>query len=473
MDWRVLEPLGPRPARGHQDEQAELERALRENERKLVQSIGDRANGLALGHRTVSSTQLASSQATALTAQQRSEVIELVRRQEELRRKMANSYEEQLRAVTAERDQALEEVGRIERMRLQDNKTAAEELHSAHAAWEQERRGLEKALQSAASRCISEPGGLAASSKRLALGGDDLQGLGVAELRQKLNDAQGDTDTTIQRTREIDEASYAWCLQQVRTRAVSALRQKLSEEATLLAMAARIDEEAFEQLWAVLASNRTLQQIADQLQDEADALKREVAEARAQIDELQAARTDAESAEQRLAEITTQCQTLDSLQRGLSSQLELEKAKSDAAAAKFAEVRRQIFLRAQQVNQILDGPGLQLPNSIWVELDQDPLFQDEPTARGLGKGAEHEDSDDTIRRNGQHSLGFGGRHRGRDPQESGENGMHAECKANLLLDKAARDAEAQGAERREMERCVSMLEEYATWAMRLARRSHR
>ena len=134
------------------------------------------AKGLALGHRTVSSTQLASSQATALTALQRSEVIELVRRQEELRRKMANSYEEQLRAVTAERDQALEEVGRIERMRLQDNKTAAEELHSAHAAWEQERRGLEKALQSAASRCISEPGGLAASSKRLALGGDDLQG---------------------------------------------------------------------------------------------------------------------------------------------------------------------------------------------------------------------------------------------------------------------------------------------------------
>ena len=464
----MLEPPGPRPARWHQDEQAELERALRENERKLVEAIGkDMAKGLALGHRTVSSTQLASFQATALTAHQRSEVIELVRRQEELRRNMAQSYEEQLRALTADRDQVLVEVGRIERMRLQDNKTAAEELNSAQASFDQERRGLEKALQSAASRCISEPGaGLAACSKRLELRGDDLQGLGVAELRQKLNDAQSDTDTTIQRTREIDEASYAWCLQQVRTRAVSALRQKLAEEATLLAMAATIDEEAGEHLWAVLASNRTLQQMADQLQAEGDALKREVAEARAQIDELQAAQTHAESVEQRLSEVTTQCQSLDSLQRDLASQLELEKAKGDAATAKLAEVRRQIFLRAQQANQILDGPGLQLPKSIWVELEQNPLFQDKPTAGG--KGAEDEDSDDTMI-----SLGFGGRHRGRDPQESGEHVVHAEGQANLLLDEAARDAEAQGAERREMERCVSMLEEYATWAMRLARRSHR
>ena len=67
MDRRVLEPPGPRLARWHQDEQAELERALRENERKLVEAIGkDMAKGLALGHRTVSSTQLATSAKIAI-----------------------------------------------------------------------------------------------------------------------------------------------------------------------------------------------------------------------------------------------------------------------------------------------------------------------------------------------------------------------------------------------------------------------
>ena len=149
MDWRVLEPAG-------QSMQAELERALRENA-LLVEAIGNEgARGLGLGHRTVSSTQLASSQATALTAHQRSEVAELIRRQERLRRHLADSHEEQLRALTAERDQALEEVGRIEKLRLQDNKTAAAELGSARAAWQEERRGLEEDLQNAVNNSASQ-----------------------------------------------------------------------------------------------------------------------------------------------------------------------------------------------------------------------------------------------------------------------------------------------------------------------------
>jgi len=490
MDWRVLEPAG-------QSMQAELERALRENA-LLVEAIGNEgARGLGLGHRTVSSTQLASSQATALTAHQRSEVAELIRRQERLRRHLADSHEEQLRALTAERDQALEEVGRIEKLRLQDNKTAAAELGSARAAWQEERRGLEEDLQNAvnnsASQLRSRAAGLQAANGPPVLGADEFRGpsRSVRELRQRLNEAQGETDKTIHRAREVNDASYAWCLQQVCTNAVSALREKLAQEATLLAKAATFDKEVGEHLWAVLASNRSLQQIADQVQSshgaleqnyataraEADALKAGVGEILSRADELhrtlQAAQVHAESMDKLLAEVTVQFENLKAREQGLISELEVEREKTGAAAAKFAEVRRQISLRAQQENQMLDSQGRQqLPPSIWVELDRNPLFlEDAPAARE--KNAQDEDSDDSII-----SFGFGGRHGGREQSSQSANltqFAEAESQANLLLDEAvrARDAEAQGVERREMERCVSMLEEYTTWAMRLGRRFHR
>ena len=491
MDWRVLEPAGP-------SVQVELERALRENA-LLVAAIGkEGATGLGLGHRTVSSTQLASSQAAVLTAHQRSEVADLVRRQERLRRHLASSYEEQLRTVTTERDQALEEAGRIETLRLRDNKTAAAELDSARAAWEEERRGLEEALQHAAANSSANElsiraAGLHAANGPPALVADESRdpGRSVAEVRQRLLEAQGETDETIQKTREVNEASYAWCLQQVCTNAVSALREKLAQEVTLLAKTATIDEEVGEHLWAVLASNRSLQQIADQAQSshcaleqrystaraEADALEAGVEEIRSRVHELhctlQAAQVHAESVEQRLAEVTAQCESLEAREQGLLSQLEVQREKTGAAAAKFAEVRRQISLRAQQENQLLDGQGRQqLPPSIWVELDRNPLFLEDEQA-GREKGAEDEDSDDSII-----SFEFGGRHGGREQQGIQSANLtrfaEAESQANLLLDEAVTArGESPGVERRDMERCVSMLEEYANWAMRLGRRLHR
>jgi predicted nucleic acid-binding Zn-ribbon protein len=86
----------------------ELVQALRDNE-LLRQAIGKGAirepQGV-VGHRTVSSTQLASAARSGLSAQQRWEVQDMVRRQENLRKSQADAFEEQIWTLKRERDHA-------------------------------------------------------------------------------------------------------------------------------------------------------------------------------------------------------------------------------------------------------------------------------------------------------------------------------------------------------------------------------
>lgn len=86
----------------------ELVQALRDND-LLRQAIG-KSNSKDLqsvvGHRTVSSTQLASATRPALSAQQRWEVQDMVRRQEILRRSQADAFEEQIKTLKREREEA-------------------------------------------------------------------------------------------------------------------------------------------------------------------------------------------------------------------------------------------------------------------------------------------------------------------------------------------------------------------------------
>lgn len=87
--------------------EAELVETLRDNE-LLRQTIGNTPALLdpQLGHRTVSSTQLASSSRSTLSVQQRREVADMVRRQENLKKTQMESYETQIQALQRERDQA-------------------------------------------------------------------------------------------------------------------------------------------------------------------------------------------------------------------------------------------------------------------------------------------------------------------------------------------------------------------------------
>ena len=86
----------------------DLVQALRDNE-LLRQAIGkgissDLQSGV--GHRTVSSTQLASAARPGLSAQQRWEVQDMVRRQENLRRSQTDAFEEQIKTLKRDRQEA-------------------------------------------------------------------------------------------------------------------------------------------------------------------------------------------------------------------------------------------------------------------------------------------------------------------------------------------------------------------------------
>ncbi len=86
----------------------ELVQALRDNE-LLRQAIGKgaiREQQGVVGHRTVSSTQLASAARSGLSAQQRWEVQDMVRRQENVRKSQADAFEEQILTLKRERDNA-------------------------------------------------------------------------------------------------------------------------------------------------------------------------------------------------------------------------------------------------------------------------------------------------------------------------------------------------------------------------------
>ena len=87
--------------------QTELVETLRDNEllRQAIRSTPALPDPQ-LGHRTVSSTQLASSARSSLSVQQRREVADMVRRQENLKKTQMESYETQIQALQRGRDQA-------------------------------------------------------------------------------------------------------------------------------------------------------------------------------------------------------------------------------------------------------------------------------------------------------------------------------------------------------------------------------
>jgi hypothetical protein len=96
--------------------QAELVDVLRENEllRLALGSGPTETQSPRLGHRTVSSTQLASASSSSLTVQQRRDVAAMVRRQENLRKAQTESLQEQLRTLEQERDLAIHKLSDAE-----------------------------------------------------------------------------------------------------------------------------------------------------------------------------------------------------------------------------------------------------------------------------------------------------------------------------------------------------------------------
>jgi hypothetical protein len=96
--------------------QAELVDVLRENEllRLALGSGPTETQSPRLGHRTVSSTQLASASSSSLSVQQRRDVAAMVRRQENLRKAQTESLQEQLRTLEQERDLAIHKLSDAE-----------------------------------------------------------------------------------------------------------------------------------------------------------------------------------------------------------------------------------------------------------------------------------------------------------------------------------------------------------------------
>jgi len=504
-----------------------------------------------------SSTQLA--QATSQTAPQKMEVSEMVRWQENLRQQTVDDYEQQLQVLGADLERA-------DQLRLQDNRAAEIEMKDALASWNAERDSLQPspslhATSIGASGSLRSPHGhlsnanataAGPTNQSLSFGGGQANGVtpicAVLELHKKLQDGQVETDAELQRVLEIDEVSYTWCVKKSGPHAASALSEKLTKELTLVAEVATIDKTIADQLWTVLATDRSLQEtitqaLADNLAlrdtldmtaTDATVCKQEAETLRTRICEMQqtldAAQQHAEEMEAELNNFKVQCSKLESY-------VVLEKTKCAAAETKFAEVRRQISLRARWEQREMQGfdshdeQARQLPPSIWVELDQNPsLFVDgePPVARKEAVPA-HDNSDDGS----NISLGFGTPRRNRiSPHDSGNspahNVRHAQHLRTMLTSRAggatlhdghghselARNFEdvsqlehvgkpvdvvhtyhvgggvggvggmpgdhetiatalALPETRRGIELCVRMLEDYATWALRLACKTHR
>ena len=93
--------------------QSELMEALRDNE-VLRQAIASGHGVSDIGHRTVSSTQLASASRSTLSAHQRREVADMVRRQENLRKAQACAFEKQIETLQQERIQAEQELAQTQ-----------------------------------------------------------------------------------------------------------------------------------------------------------------------------------------------------------------------------------------------------------------------------------------------------------------------------------------------------------------------
>ena len=152
---------------------------------------------------------------------------DMLLRHEDLRQQASNllsSFDEQLRNLTAQLDQALGEVDRVERLRLQDNQDAAAEMDGVLAAWNAEHTDLLQPTSAGKnwgapsrsqnrtfeglqkSRCWS--GTLPPAQLRdITLDDDEVHWIASA-LRQKLETAKVETDTKWRVASEIDQD---WC----------------------------------------------------------------------------------------------------------------------------------------------------------------------------------------------------------------------------------------------------------------------
>jgi hypothetical protein len=250
--------------------QVQLVETLRDNEllRQVIAS-GSEVASPRLGHRTVSSTQLASASKSTLSSQQRRDVAEMLRRQENLRRSQVDSFEKQIQALERERDEAhhqlveaqtrladaISDLTRLEHVRLQDNRAAATECQ----LWEQERQLLKARIDELAEQLGTESPNFRHSHaprvseqeigelcKHLGYGRQELNDSLHAwrdipadafeermdELRSKLAEVRCETDRQVQHAAGTDETAYDWFLQTCEANTAS--RESLSAQIALL-----------------------------------------------------------------------------------------------------------------------------------------------------------------------------------------------------------------------------------------------
>ncbi len=327
MDWSVAGPLSAATGRdmgdmaGVEELENRLDDALRDNallSALVAREKEDVAPGSSLGHRTVSSTQLAHT--TSLTARQRQEVIGMVHRQAALRQILEADFDEKIRGLQEERDQAVAEVARIEEMRLQDNKEAAKEMKRALATWEADRSEMLRLRE--AGRTVDLLG-------NSVHGQNDASSQTVLGLREKLEHMCV--------TGSDMSPSYNSCLQERASSATSELRDKLAEEISLLAEAGEVDQLLGDRLWSVLAINRALEEAFEKIKAQKQVVSTETNGALAQSRTLQAELTAINSylqdVERQRDEATARWQSLHDTQVDAMTNLNLDRSRFDAAEA--------------------------------------------------------------------------------------------------------------------------------------------
>jgi len=338
MDWSVARPF---PAvvtgrdagalAGVEELENRLDDALRDNA-LLSALVAKETHGVApgVGHRTVSSTQLAHT--PSLTARQRHEVIEMVRRQTALRLTLEADFDEKIRGLQAERDEAVAEVARIEEMRLQDNKEAAKEMERALAAWEADRSEMLREKSLLGNGAHGQNSKSSPTVHLPAAGSGSHLGLDKLELEEY----KGETDTYMHRANKIHgSSSYNSCLQERAPSATSELRDKLAEEVSLLAEAGEVDQQLGDRLWSVLAINRALEEAFEKIKAQKQVVSTETDGALAQSRTLQAELTaitsQLQDVERQRDEATARWQSLHDTQVDAMTNLKLENARCDAA----------------------------------------------------------------------------------------------------------------------------------------------
>ena len=262
---------GNRPMKGERAQiaklQADLMQALRDNE-LLRQAISSSHGAVEIGHRTVTSTQLASaasSSRSSLTAQQRKEVADMVRRQENLRKSQAECFEQQVLKLQHERGQAevraaeaenrfaeaSSNLKALEQVRAQEKREFEIELR----LWDDERQILtdriqQHALQLGSDSLKSLQGPLRprtlghgtgqrvldhASDSGENIPAEQAYAEGVdllASLRTKLIEVQFETDRHVRHAAEADEQAFDWWVHLYETNLSS--RNSVAAEVALL-----------------------------------------------------------------------------------------------------------------------------------------------------------------------------------------------------------------------------------------------